>query len=781
MYTPASGAPDRFGPYRIVSPLGSGGMGHVYLALDTDDRPVAVKVVRPEFVFEPEYRARFAHEVRRSRQLGGVREADGARANGGAQESDGAIGERANSGALDGGVVGGGARANGGAREATGALDGGGGFPRVLDADTRAPAPWSATEFVPGPSLREVVRRSGALPEPAVRRLGRGIAQALVGLHSAGVVHRDLKPGNVLITADGARVIDLGISGAVAAAPTENTADDPTGSSTRRTGAVGGPTRIDTPADVEATGFAGTPGYAAPETARGEPSGPAADVFSLGAVLVFALTGHGPFGDGHPSAVLYRVEHRGPDLDGVPPSLIRQVSACLDKDPDRRPTARDLLRALGDPVPAAPSDAWLPPGAVDVLDGFTRHHEAAVRHYLSSHPRARAAHRDRSGPRTRTLLGVCAAAFVLLAGTGLWAVSDPLDSAGPGPLTAERRNPEQDGGNPDPPQDCAPTLHLAPEYTRAAADAPAVPSDAASVRFSSDGSVLAVHLQNNVVHLWDWRERTALAAVELDGDVPFREIEFSPDDCYLAHGSRDGAQVYSLRTGERTVHLAGRDIRSVAFSPDGTTLAMADRTTRDDNGGIYTADLASGEVTRYETESPRGHGVAYSPSGARLAAQDGKGDLRVWDTTSGEELRMARNLPFPRFRALDFLDEDVVFTLHALGPLVVDVGEDEGGLYYEPDEPPPGDTAKVAVNPVHRLAYALYMSDVDDEGGATLGHRVLDLDTAEDVTPEVEEGSVGFALLDVHPDGDVIATLPPQVDEVQIRDAVTLELLDTFT
>ncbi|MBE1455907.1 WD40 repeat protein [Nocardiopsis terrae] len=691
--------PARIGPYRIIAPLGSGGMGHVHLGLGPGDQPVAVKVVRPELAYEPEFRERFAHEVHRAGQVTG------------------------------------------------------GDLPRVLDADTTGPSPWLATQFVLGPSLQEMVRRIGALPEPTVRYLGRVIARTLTHLHASGVVHRDLKPGNVLVAATGPRVIDLGISRAMDETPASGSSE-----------------------------FAGTPGYTAPETARGKETGPAADVFALGAVLAFALTGRGPFGDGHPSAVIYRIDHQEPELDGVPPSLLGLLRACLDKDPARRPTADQALQALGGPVaPAVSAGAWLPRVAVAVLDGFEHDHRTVLRAFLETQP----VPGGHSRGRALALVGAAATALVLIAGAGVWAVTGPFgsDEENAGPAQESGSQEPGEGAGPEAPlrERCDPTVHLAPEYVEAAAPEPAVPSDAGSVRFSNDGSVLAVHLQNNVVHLWDWRERTELAAIELSGDAPFREIEFSPDDCLLAHGSEDGAHVYSLETGEHTVHLEGRDVRSVAFSPDGTALAMADRTFQDSNGGVYTVDLATGEdVTRYETDSPRGHSVAYSPSGDRLAAQDGQGDLRVWDTVSGEQLHIARNLPFPSFRALDFYTEDLVVAMHPRGPLVVDVNQDEGGTYYEADEQPEGDTAKVVLNREHGLLYAFYMTEADENGGATLSYRVLDVRTAEDVTPETEDDGLPFALLDVHPDGDVIATLPPDVDEVQIRDAVSLEPIDIF-
>ena len=138
--------------------------------------------------------------------------------------------------------------------------------------------PWLATAYVPGPPLADVVSRYGPLPEVAVWRLAAGLAEALRAVHACGLVHRDLKPGNVLLAADGPHVIDFGISRAF-----EGTA-------------------------VTSTGMVvGTPGYMSPEQAEGQQAGPPSDVFSLGCVLAYAATGLAPFGGGSAASILYRV------------------------------------------------------------------------------------------------------------------------------------------------------------------------------------------------------------------------------------------------------------------------------------------------------------------------------------------------------------------------------------------------------------------------------------------------------------------------------------------
>ncbi|MBF4995855.1 protein kinase [Nocardia sp. BSTN01] len=200
----------------------------------------------------------------------------------------------------------------------------------VLDADVEAQRPWLATGYVAGLSLREAVDSFGPLPESALVALAAGLARALADVHAAGVVHRDLKPSNVLLTLDGPRLIDFGIARAV---------DD---DSLTTTGKV-----------------IGSPGYMAPEHISGDaPVGPAADVFALGGVLVYAASGSGPFGSGDSIPMLWRVMQEPARLDGLPAALRPIAGACLDKQPGDRPTPADIERqcvALGEA-----RSGWLP-------------------------------------------------------------------------------------------------------------------------------------------------------------------------------------------------------------------------------------------------------------------------------------------------------------------------------------------------------------------------------------------------------------------------------------
>jgi hypothetical protein len=279
------GDPQRIGPYRLIGRLGRGGMGHVYLGLSAGGRPVAVKVIRADLAADPEFRVRFAREVAAVRRVGGLFTAP------------------------------------------------------VVDADVDSAVSWLATAYVPGPSLAEAVTGSGPVTARRALALAAGLAESLSAIHAAGVVHCDLKPSNVLLSPDGPRVIDFGISRA--AGP---------GISTVSAAGVGWVT--------------GSPGFMSPEQALGGEIGPPSDIFSLGAVLAFATTGRGPFGRGSRPEVAYRLVYGPPDLGGMPAGLRPLVERCLAKDPGRRPTADEVLDAANEGQQAV---GWLPGAALGAL------------------------------------------------------------------------------------------------------------------------------------------------------------------------------------------------------------------------------------------------------------------------------------------------------------------------------------------------------------------------------------------------------------------------------
>jgi Protein kinase domain/PQQ-like domain len=232
----------------------------------------------------------------------------------------------------------------------------------VVDADTEGPVPWLATTYINAPSLADAVQHDGPLVPTALRALAAGLAEGLSAIHAAGVVHRDLKPSNVLLAADGPRVIDFGIAYATEA------------SSLTGTNVV-----------------IGSPGYLSPEQA--EPNrgvGPASDVFSLGAVLCYAATGHGPWGNGSTAALIYRVVFGEPDIADVPYEIRPLVARCLAKLPQQRPTAADILAELGDRELVS---GWLAQGNIDRAPGPGQPSRAAT-----LGPAPRAASSPSSGP-----------------------------------------------------------------------------------------------------------------------------------------------------------------------------------------------------------------------------------------------------------------------------------------------------------------------------------------------------------------------------------------------
>jgi eukaryotic-like serine/threonine-protein kinase len=277
--------PRSIGPYQVLGVLGVGGMGQVYLAAGPSG-PVALKVVHPGLAADPRFRTRFAREVEASRLVRGPWTA------------------------------------------------------AVVDADPDANTPWLATEYVPGVPLSRAIVTTGPLPPPAVAALAAHLARALTAIHEADLVHRDVKPGNVLLTADRPRMIDFGISRAL--------------DGTRMT----------------STGMAvGTPAFMSPEQADGSELTTASDLFSLGSVLVWAATGTGPFGEGNPVTLLRRILTAEPGLGALTGSVRELVAECLRRDPADRPAAAELAARL---PPAPVGGGWLPPAVAALVPDPTR-------------------------------------------------------------------------------------------------------------------------------------------------------------------------------------------------------------------------------------------------------------------------------------------------------------------------------------------------------------------------------------------------------------------------
>jgi len=318
--------PRTLGNYELLGRLGEGGMGTVYLARDAAGRLVAVKVIRPEYSYEDEFRARFRSEVNRARQVPPFCTAE------------------------------------------------------LLDADPDHRTPYLVVEYVDGPSLAEVVDEQGPLTAGNLHSVAVGVATALAAIHGAGVIHRDLKPRNVLFSLGTPKVIDFGIARALEATSQHTRTDQ----------------------------MVGTVAYMAPERFEadaGRTVSPAADVFAWGAVVAYAGTGHTPFHADSAAATAARILTQPPELSGLSDPLRELVARTLAKDPKDRPTAHELLDLLLESGPQAD-------GALAQRPELRRVAEAAQhsgRFSTGTTVRKRV-------PRRRIVLALAAAVAVLAAG-----------------------------------------------------------------------------------------------------------------------------------------------------------------------------------------------------------------------------------------------------------------------------------------------------------------------------------------------------------------------------
>lgn len=256
-----TGAPPgrMFAGYRLIDRVGEGGMGVVWRAETPAGARVAVKVLRSHLAADPDLRTRFEREVETLSRIRGSNVAE------------------------------------------------------VIDADVAGDLPYLVTRYVDGPSLHDHVDDCGPLKGPQLRVVALGLLAALDCIHAAGVVHRDLKPGNVLLEDGEPQVIDFGIA------------------------------QLTHDVRLTMTGMVfGTPGYLAPELLNGDDPTPAVDIHAWGATLAFAGTGRPPFGRGTLEAVALKVLHQDADLSGLERWLEPAVAAALAKRPGDRPTAAEL-------------------------------------------------------------------------------------------------------------------------------------------------------------------------------------------------------------------------------------------------------------------------------------------------------------------------------------------------------------------------------------------------------------------------------------------------------
>nr|WP_211212699.1 serine/threonine-protein kinase [Nonomuraea coxensis] len=262
---------DRLGPYRLLRRLGEGGMGVVHLAVDPQGRQVAVKVLRGEVAGDEVARRRLSREVETMRRVRSTYIAE------------------------------------------------------VVDADVTGHRPYIVTRYVPGRPLDEIVKDDGPLDLPALIRVAHGVASALASVHSVGVIHRDLKPGNVLILDGEPVLIDFGIAQAVDA------------------------TRL-----TQTGMFIGTPGYLAPEIIEGQEAGPEVDVHAWAGTLLYAATGQPPFGKGTLEMIFYNITAGKADISAAPATLQPLLKAAFQRNPAKRPKAAELAEQTARMLPQPP-------------------------------------------------------------------------------------------------------------------------------------------------------------------------------------------------------------------------------------------------------------------------------------------------------------------------------------------------------------------------------------------------------------------------------------------
>ncbi|MFI7234422.1 WD40 repeat domain-containing serine/threonine protein kinase [Streptomyces cyaneofuscatus] len=555
--------PRRIGPYELEGRLGTGGMGQVFLGTSAAGRRVAVKVIRPELAATDRFRARFAREVEAARRVGGFHTA------------------------------------------------------QIVDADPEAASPWLAAEYIPGPTLQQIVAAQGPLPPEAVLRLGAGIAEGLTAVHNCGLVHRDLKPGNVILAADGPRIIDFGIAHALDAGPMTHTGT-----------------------------IIGTYAYMSPEQIRAPAQvTPASDVFSLGSVLAFAATGRGPFDASTVLAIIHRVTSETPVLTAIAVGgpLHTLVLHCLAKDPGERPTTFEVLHRLAVTAPAAPPRPAAPP-AIPPLP-------------------ATAPVGGRPLRRRSVLFGGLAAATAAVAvptAFVLWPKDAPR--AAPKGKPKASKSPDRD-------------------ITRPVGELKGHEGSIESLAVSRDGKLLATGGYDTTLKLWDLTARREKATLEghtssvwavafsadgatlysgahmellawdTDSGAPKKRLAayededyfvtclaVSPDGKTLAVGVGGRIELMDPITGRVRETLEGK-AGSIAFSPDGKSLAGV--AGEESANGIRLWNTANGRVlkTLRDGEFENHSEVAFSPDGRTLIAS-GPG-IKLWDVASG---RLTRRL-----------------------------------------------------------------------------------------------------------------------------------------
>ncbi|GAB3482945.1 WD40 repeat domain-containing serine/threonine protein kinase [Nocardiopsis coralliicola] len=653
--------PERIGGYRLTRRLGEGGMGRVYLGSTASGRQVAIKVIRPALAREEGFRARFSREVEAARRVGGFHTAP------------------------------------------------------VVDADPDGEPAWVATAYIPGPTLDRAVRDEGPLPSAALRTLAAGLAEGLQAVHACGLVHRDLKPGNIILSADGPRIIDFGI-----ARP------------------------MDSESLTTHEAVFGTLPYMSPEQTENSHVGPASDLFSLGTVLAFAATGTNPFNGDSMAATVRRLIGPPPDPGDMDPEIRALTAECWNHVPHRRPTAEAVLARFAahidrpaDPPPGTPREpaGGIGPDAVTHAAGPPAPTFLEPTRRVAGAPTrtpADGAAAARSGGSRRRALWIAASAFVAVstaAAVGAVALRAQGDNAAPA----------GDAGGPE----LAATFAEYEEWV-------------VTVAFSPDGSTLVTAYEGGTVELWDtgsWeRDRTLIEEDDLlTQGSPVAAFNGAGD--LLATGG-ESLEVWDTGTWEKTQTLEDEDwITAVALTTGGDTVAASDPV-----GRVRLWDTATGaESAEFSGPGDYMTSVAYSPDASVIATStavdtsevvedsDG-GAIRLWDAATLEEVD-ALVTEGPSYEAVVFSPDNSMLAAVSGGLDVWDTGtwEERTGL---PDWRQEDGVLSAAFSP--------------DSGTLATGHnsgtiRLWDTATwkrTAEIPPKEDDSVLSLAF---NPDGDTLA------------------------
>jgi WD40 repeat protein len=497
------------------------------------------------------------------------------------------------------------------------------------------------TEFAEGPTLLEKVSRDGPLPFEQALELGIGTAAALAAIHRAGIVHRDLTPSNVILSGTGPKVVDFGVAS---------------------------PAAWDRDADRLRTG---TPASSSPEQVQREKLTSSSDVFSWASTMVYATTGHQPFGGKSRLGTLWEIVEDEPDLTGLPDPLRPVILAALDKTPAARPSADRLLRDLRALTAPGPAPARQRPGLRNRLRRRSTVALAAAALAIvaaaiavpvlarsttgtpTSRPSRTATTSD--GP---TLPGPTAGSLITTTPTSRpsHAATPASSPTLPGPMTVSLITALQPPGNlalnavafspdgkylasggwgADFSNGTTDLWNIATRTPSAPLTNPGGPTGGVySVAYSPDGQTLAVGDQSGTVYLWDTSTGQVTATLTKPGSSPVVAVRYSPDGQILAAGDQNGTiYLWNTATDKPVTTLpdpGGGQVNSLAWAPDGETLAAADN----NHGNTYLWNTATD--TRIAT-IPKGEGgvnaVAFAPHENTLAT-DGGGYIYLWSLTT---------------------------------------------------------------------------------------------------------------------------------------------------